>query len=58
MAEVTPIKPLISALLISLRRRSLERAVDGPYDDTVSRELDQVIVEMDRRWREREGNKP
>lgn len=45
MADVTRIRDIIPAVLRALRRRSLEHAIDGPYDDAASRELDRMIVE-------------
>lgn len=45
MAEMIPIREILPALLRALRRRYCERAIDGPYDDAVSRELDRMIVE-------------
>lgn len=42
---MTPIRDIIPAILRALRRRYLEHAIDGPYDDAVSRELDRMIVE-------------
>lgn len=42
---MTPIRNIIPAVLCAIRRRYLEHALDGPYDDAVSRELDRMIVE-------------
>lgn len=43
MAHLTPIRDVVAAMMLSLRRRYLERSIDGPFDAEVSRELDRVI---------------
>ena len=48
MAHVTPICDIVSALMLSLRRRYLERWVDQSFDAAISRDLDAVIMEQER----------
>ena len=36
-------------MMLSLKRRYLERRIDGPFDAGVSRELDEVIVEQEQK---------
>ena len=38
-----PIKDVVAAIMLSLRRRYLEMYIDAPFDTKVSRELDRVI---------------
>lgn len=45
MAHLTPLRPLVTAFMLALRRRHLERQTDGPFDPTISLELDAMIVE-------------
>ena len=42
------IRDIVSALMLSLRRRYLERYIDGPFNHDVSRELDAAIVEQEK----------
>ncbi len=44
---MTPIRPIVSALMLSLRRRWLERHIDKPFDAKLSLELDAVILEQE-----------
>lgn len=39
---------MVEMMMLSLRRRYLERQIDQPFDAAVSRELDAVIVEQER----------
>lgn len=50
---MTPIREIVDAMILSLRRRYLERQTDGPFNAEVSRELDAVIVEQEELWREK-----
>lgn len=43
---MTPIKGIVYALMLSLRRRYLERQIDQPFDANISLELDAVIIEQ------------
>jgi hypothetical protein len=42
-----PLQETVRLMMLSLRRRYLERRLDGPYNDSVSRELDAVIIEQE-----------
>ena len=42
---MAPIRPLVSALMLSLRRRWLERQLAQEFDVELSRQLDAVIQE-------------
>lgn len=44
---MTPIKGLVAAMMLSLRRRYLERQINQPFDSAVSLELDAVIAEQE-----------
>jgi hypothetical protein len=46
MAHLTPIQPIVTALMLNLRRRYLENHIDRPFDPAISLELDAVIVEQ------------
>jgi hypothetical protein len=46
--SIIPIRGIIDAMMLSLRRRYLERHLDGPYNDSVSRELDAAVSEQER----------
>lgn len=48
-----PIRDVVSAMMLSLRRRYLEFFIDAPFDTDVSRELDRVIEEQEERSEER-----
>lgn len=48
MAYLAPIRHTVDALLLSLHRRYLERAIDGPFDPVKSIEIDRVITEQER----------
>jgi len=45
---MVPIKGIVSALMLSLRRRYLEHFIDGPFNPTISAELDAAITEQER----------
>ena len=42
------IRGVVEMMLLSLRRRYLERQIDQPFDAAVSRGLDAVIAEQER----------
>ena len=42
---MTPLRPLVTAFMLALRRRHIERHIDGPFDPILSLELDAMIVE-------------
>lgn len=45
--HLTPLRDIVTVLMLSLRRRHLERQVDAPFDAQVSIELDKVIAEQE-----------
>ena len=45
---MVPIRGVVAIMLLSLRRRHLERWIDRPFDPAISHELDAVIVEQER----------
>lgn len=53
MADVTHIRDVVAVLMLNLRRRYLERFIDGPFDANISCELDRVIEEQEERREER-----
>lgn len=44
---MTPIRDVVTALMLSLRRRYLERYIDAPFDARISTELDGVVGEQE-----------
>lgn len=44
---MTPLRDIVTVMMLSLRRRHLERQVDGPFNAQVSIELDAVIAEQE-----------
>ena len=42
------IRGVVAAMLLSLRRRYLERQIDRPFNPAISRDLDAVIAEQER----------
>ena len=44
---MTPIRPIVYAMLLSLRRRWLERQLAEQFDVELSRQLDAVIQEQE-----------
>jgi len=44
---ITPLRPILSALMLSLRRRWLERQLAEQFDVELSRQLDAVIQEQE-----------
>ena len=42
---MTPIRTIVDAMMLVLRRRYLERQIDGPFDPILSLELDAMMVE-------------
>lgn len=50
------IRGVVEMVMLSLRRRYLERQIDGPFNPAISRDLDAVIAEQERLTeRENEG---
>lgn len=47
MVDVAPIRGIVDAMMMSLRRRYLERQIGRPFDAVVSLELDKAIVEQE-----------
>lgn len=48
-----PVRDIVYVMMLSLRRRYLERYIDGPFDVEVSRQLDAVIAEQEQMAEER-----
>lgn len=44
---MTPLRDLVTVMMLSLRCHHLERQVDAPFDAHVSIELDKVIAEQE-----------
>jgi hypothetical protein len=44
---ITPIRPIVYAMVLSLRRRWLERQLSQQFDVELSRQLDAVIQEQE-----------
>lgn len=42
---MTQIRPIVSALILSLRRRWLEQQLSEQFDVELSRQLDAIIIE-------------
>ncbi len=45
---MTPLRPILSALVLSLRRRWLEQQLAEHFDVELSRQLDAIIIEQER----------
>jgi len=52
---MTPLRDIVTALMLSLRRRYLENHIDAPFDPAISRELDAVIVTQETHREELRG---
>ena len=44
---MTPLRPLVYALMLSLRRRWLERQLAQEFDVELSRQLDAIVQEQE-----------
>ena len=53
---ITPIRPILSALMLSLRRRWLEQQLAEQFDVELSRQLDAVIQEQEAMMEKGEGD--
>jgi hypothetical protein len=45
---MAPLRPFVTALMLSLRRRWLERQLAQEFDVELSRQLDAIIIEQER----------
>jgi hypothetical protein len=45
---MTPIRDVVATVMLCLRRRYLERQIDGPFDPILSLELDAMIAKEEK----------